>query len=47
MVSFISIASVVANLKLFKVLRAKSGSMQSPFLRGFWALTPPNMLQFC
>ena len=41
-----TIIAVVAELKTFKILRTESAFMQSLFLRGFWALTPPNMVQF-
>ena len=47
MVSFIRIAFAIANLKVFKVFRTIPASMKWPFLGGFWALTPPNMVQYC
>ena len=38
---------VTAKLKVFKVLRTDSASMKWPFLGGFRALAPPNMVQYC
>ena len=41
-VSFISIAFVVAKIKIFKVFRTDSAPTKWPFLGSFWALTPPK-----
>ena len=37
---------VVVKLKSFKVLRSDLASMKWFFLGVFWALTPPNMVQY-
>ena len=46
-VSFIIIAFGFIKLKISKVLRTDSAFVKWPFLEGFWALTPPNMVQYC
>ena len=47
MISFITIAFAVVKLKIFKVLRTKSASMEGPFLRGSRDLTSQYMVQLC
>ena len=39
--SFISVAFVIVQLKISKVLRTNSASTKQPIIGGFWALTPP------
>ena len=46
-VSFISAAFVVVNLKIWKCLRDDAASMNWPLLRSFWALSPANMSRIC
>ena len=47
LVSFISIAFVVVKLKYFKVFYIDSASMKWAIFGFFWALTLPNIVQFC
>ena len=47
MVSFIGVAFVIAKLSIFKCFHGSATSMKWHFLRGFWALTPPNIARFC
>ena len=43
-ISFISIRFVVAEIKIFKVLRTNSVSIKLPFFGNFWALTLPSIV---
>ena len=45
--SFISVAFLVAKLQIFKCFRGDEASMKWPLLGGFWALSSPNMAHVC